>query len=113
MKKSLLIFALSFIVVGSSYAKTVEPVAVSQVAQSTVSAWESGSDNSQDDETQAEEASVVESACTTCAPEIEEKVPVKCAKDVKTVRYTDKCTHGCGFPITVRVESECSSEGEK
>jgi len=112
MKKSLLILTLSLIVVASGYAKTVEPVVVAEVAKATASAWESGSD-SQENEAHAEESTHVESVCNTCTPEIEEKVPVNCAKDVKTVRYTDKCTHGCGFPITVRVESDCSNEGDK
>ena len=112
MKKSLLIFALSLIVVVSGYAATVP--AVEDTSKEAVSSW-AVEDNSPlvgEKEAKAQEVQNVELSCDTCAPEVEEREHVNCAKKVKVVRYADKCANGCGFPVSIRVDENCPNEGE-
>ena len=50
--------------------------------------------------------------CTNCAnsnmSNTYSEAPIKrCAEKVKTVVYRDSCGNGCGFPVSVRVPSNC------
>ena len=117
MKKGLLVFALSLIVVVSGYATTVSSVA--DKPKESVESWSVESNNNlttveeTENSIEIEDAGSVESSCETCTPEVEEKKQVNCAKKVKVVRYANKCANGCGFPVSVRVESNCPNEGDK
>ena len=113
MKKGLLVFALSLMVVVSGYAATV--ASVEDKPKESAESWTV--ENSGVPETQnsieIEDAGSVELSCESCAPEVEEKKLVNCAKKVKVVRYADKCANGCGFPVSVRVESNCPNGGDE
>ncbi len=50
--------------------------------------------------------------CTNCANSnmsntYSETTLKACAEKVKTVVYRDSCGNGCGFPVSVRVPSNC------
>ena len=43
--------------------------------------------------------------CKSCA--VKQKATPNCAETVNTMVYRASCTHTCGFPVSVRVPSNC------
>ena len=112
MKKGLFLFTLSVILAVSGYSQSNDSQQV-KAAQAVVENSNQEPDYSQSSTVAiSEPIAVDEDACDTCDDEVaEKKEPVNCAKEVKVVRYNDKCRGGCGFPVTVRIASNCPNEG--
>jgi len=50
-----------------------------------------------------------ETECSSCGPSA--PTVKSCANKTKTINYVDKCSGGCGFPVTVRKVSDCQNGG--
>ena len=111
MKKGLLLFTLSVIIAVSGYSQSNDTQLDDGQALNTEITYQVSDYSQSSTVALSEPIAVVEDSCDTCEEVVEKKAPINCAKEVKVVRYNDRCQSGCGFPVTVRIASECPNEG--